>query len=259
MEPTVATLALTVPKALILIGVGVAAGVFNGVAGGGTLLTFPTLLALGVPALTANVTSAVGVLPSYLGGIAGFRVEIAGQRSAIRRLLPASLLGGALGAVALLTTPASSFREIVPWLVAFATLLFALQPLLLHALRHVAHDHPTRRLFLQAGTGLTALYGGYFGAGMGIMLLAVFGLALAATMAELGGLRSVISILVNGLAAAIFIFVGHIDWAAAACIATGTLLGGWAGASAARRLPVPALRAVVVIIGTATTITLLVR
>ncbi len=256
MGTVTATLVLTWGKAGILLAVGVAAGIFNGVAGGGTLLAFPTLLALGVPALTANLTSAVGVVPSYVGGVAGFRSEIKDLRHQIRRLLPAIILGGAAGSLLLLTTPATSFRSIVPWLVGLATVLFAAQPLVAKAMRSIGHDHPTRRLLLQIGTAATAVYGGYFGAGMGVMLLAVFGIALVDSLAHLSGLRSITSVIVNGLAALIFVFSGHVLWLPALCLALGTLAGGWAGATWARTLPVPVLRIIVVAVGTATTIVL---
>src|ERR1035438_4558710 len=194
MHPTILGLVMTGPKGILLVLVGVAAGIFNGVAGGGTLLTFPALLALGVPALNANITSAVGIVPSYVGGVAGFRAELGGQWSKIRSLLPVTLLGGSAGAILLLTTPAASFRSVVPWLVGLATVLFAVQPLIVAALSSLHENHPTRRILLQAGTLLIALYGGYFGAGMGVMMLAVFGIALTDALVRINGMRTVLSI-----------------------------------------------------------------
>ena len=251
--------ALGLFQLLGLVAVGIVAGIFNGVAGGGTLLTFPALLALGLPALNANITSTVGVVPSYLGSALGFRSELSAQRSRIRSLLPAIVLGATAGALVLLNTPAGSFRSIVPWLVAAATLLFAVQPLLLRWLSGLHDDHPSRRFMLQLGSLLVAAYGGYFGAAMGVMMLALYGLALAEQLTRVNALRSILSIVVSGIAALVFIIHGRVDWAAAAAIALGTLAGGWAGASVARRLPPALVRGVVVVIGASTTLVLLLR
>lgn len=258
MQTLVPAVTLTVSKAVIVFVVGVLAGIFNGVAGGGTLLTFPALLAVGLPALSANITSTVGVLPSYLGSIAGFKAQIKAVGTTITQLIPAALLGGALGAVLLLTTPAASFRSLVPWLVGLATVLFALQPMLARRMATLRHDHPSRRILLQVGTFAISIYGGYFGAAMGVMMLALFGVCLLASLAEIGGLRSILSLLVNALAAAIFIIGGHVAWGFAGILAAGTLLGGWTGARAALKMPAPLFRATVVVIGAVTTIVLLV-
>jgi uncharacterized membrane protein YfcA len=256
---TSAVLALSAPQAIFLFLVGIAAGVFNGVAGGGTLLAFPALLAVGVPALTANITCSVGVVPSYLGSIRGFRTELVGQAARVRSLLPALLLGGATGATLLLSTPASSFRSVVPWLVLGATALFALQPLVVDSLSHLHENHPSRRILLQGGTVAISIYGGYFGAAAGVMMLAVFGIALTESLHRLTGLRVVCSEIINVLVAAIFILHGHVAWMPAAMLALGCLLGGWAGATVARRLPPAALRVVVVVVGATTGLVLLLR
>jgi hypothetical protein len=247
---------LTAGRDVLLVLAGVAAGVFNGVAGGGTLIAFPTLLAMGYPALTANVTTTVGIWPGYLGGAAGFRREIADQRSLLRPLAVAAGLGALVGAALLLTTPSAKFTQLAPWLVLFAAALFAIQPLLLRAFGPGTHDHPTRRALLFAGTFLTSVYGGYFGAAMGIMLLAVLGLALPDDLARTGALRTILSVLVNGVAALVFVARAELAWGAVALLALGSLLGGWAGAHLARRLPSPVLRAVVVAIGVATAVKL---
>jgi len=251
--------ALSAPKAVFLLAVGIAAGIFNGVAGGGTLLTFPALLAVGLPALTANITSAVGIVPSYVGSISGFRRELEGQWPRVRSLVPALVVGGASGAILLLTTPAASFRSVVPWLVLGATALFALQPLVARSLDHLGPDHPSRALLLQAGTLLIAVYGGYFGAAMGVMMLAVFGIALTEPLLRVNGLRAVCSVVLCALVAAIFLIHGQVAWLPAALIAAGTLVGGWAGATVARSLPSAVLRAIVVVVGTATALVLLLR
>jgi uncharacterized membrane protein YfcA len=255
LGPTLAVAPLDLPRALALAGAGAAAGVINGVAGGGTMVTFPTLLALGYPALTANVTSTVGIWPGYVGGLAGFRPEIVDQATHVRRLALPALAGAVAGSVLLLTTPSTAFRSLAPWLVLFAALLFAVQPLVARALAR-RQAHRARPAALAAGVFGASLYGGYFGAGLGVILLAVLGLTLPDTLARASGLRTALSVLVNGVAAAVFIARGPVVWGAAGIIAVCALGGGFAGAHVARRLPAPALRAVVVLIGLATFVAL---
>jgi len=249
---------LTAGKDLLLVLAGLGAGIFNGVAGGGTLLSFPVLLAVGFPALNANVTSTVGIWPGYLSAVVGFRAEITDQGPRVRLLAPVAALGAVTGAALLLTTSPASFDRLAPWLVLFASLLFAVQPVLVRVLSGVPHDHPTRRLLLIVGTFATSVYGGYFGAGMGVMLLAVLGLALPDTIARTSGMRTILSVLVNGVAAVIFMIHFALLWVAVAMLAVGSLVGGWVGAKVAVRLPAGALRAVVVVIGLGTAVRLLV-
>ncbi len=249
---------LDAAREAVLVLAGFGAGLFNGVAGGGTMISFPVLLALGYPALVANVTSTVGIWPGYLGGVAGFRREISEQRDRFGVLGPLTVVGAAGGAVLLLTTPSSAFTRLAPWLVLFASALFALAPLLGRRLasRHGA-DHQ-RPVALWVGMFVAALYGGYFGAAMGVIILAVLGLTLPDTIARSSGIRAVLSVLANGVAAIVFIAHGHLQWEAAGLLAVGSLFGGYAGALAARRLPAPGLRVVVIAIGLATGIKLLV-
>ena len=245
-------------RAAIVIVAGMGAGVANGIAGGGSFITFPVLLALGVPALTANVSSSVGVLPSYVGGIAGFRAELTGTRPLVVSLVPACVVGSLVGTALLLGGTPAEFRTVVPWLIGGATIAFALQPLVLRAVAGVPHDHPTRRALLQAGTFAIAVYGGYFGAGLGIMLLAVMGLALTDDLATLSGLRNVLSILINAVAAVVFVIRGLLAWDVVAYLWIGTGLGGVIGTVAIRRLRPVWLRVVIIAIGVATTIRLVV-
>ena len=249
---------MTYPKALAFLAAGIAAGIFNAIAGGGTLITFPVLLAFGVPALSANITSSVGNVPSYVGGIHGFRSELKNQGRRIRRLIPAALLGSLCGALLLLTTPATQFRSVAPWLVAFATVLFGVQPLFIKFVSSLHDDHPTRKAFVQIGTFTVAIYGGYFGAGLGIMLLAILGLGLTETLIRINGLRAVLSIVICSLSATVFILHGSVFWLIALCLAIGTLIGGGAGAQLAKILPTLWLRIVVIAVGTVTTIGLFV-
>jgi uncharacterized membrane protein YfcA len=247
-----ATLHLTAGRIVLLALAGAAAGLVNGVAGGGTLISFPTLLAMGYPALTANMTSTVGIWPGYLGGVAGFRLEIADQSSRVRALALPALAGAVLGASLLLLTPSATFTSLAPWLVLAASLLFATQPLLVRAFAGHHERHPTRLALMYGGTFAAAVYGGYFGAGMGVVLLAVLGLALPDQIARTSGLRTILSVLVNGVAAAVFIARGTLVWAAVATLALSSFVGGFAGARVARRVPGPLLRVIVVAVGLTT-------
>jgi uncharacterized protein len=229
------------------------------VAGGGSLISFPLLLALGYPALTANITNTVGIWPGYAGGAAGFRHEIGGQRERLVRLTPVAIVGSIAGAILLLTTSSAVFRSLAPWLVLAASLLFAVQPLLKRALGGSSHAPPRPRpLLLGGGTFVSSVYGGYFGAGLGVILLAILGLALPDSITRTSGLRTALSILVNGVAAAVFLIHGGLAWRAVGLLAIGSLVGGWIGARVALAIPAVALRVVVIAIGLATVVALLV-
>jgi uncharacterized protein len=241
----------------LLLG-GLGAGFINGVAGGGSLISFPILLALGYPALTANVTNTVGIWPGYLGGAAGFRREISGQKDRLARLAPVGMVGGVVGAILLLTTSSATFSRLAPWLVLGASLLFAAQPLLQRALGGGTETPPSRPVLLIGGIFLASVYGGYFGAGMGVMLLAVLGLALPDSITRTSGLRTFLSIIINGVAAAVFLIHRGLAWDAVGLLAIGSLLGGWLGARVALSIPANALRIGVIVIGLGTAIKLLV-
>ena len=250
---------LSASHVVLLILGGVGAGIFNGVAGGGSLISFPILLALGYPALTANITNTVGIWPGYAGSAAGFRKEISGQRNHLVNLTPVAALGGVAGALLLLTTSSALFRTLAPWLVLGASILFALQPLLRRALGGSAHSPPrTRPILLAGGTFAASIYGGYFGAGLGVLLLAILGLALPDSILRTSGLRTALSILVNGVAAVVFLIHGGLAWKAVGLLAAGSLVGGWIGARVALAISATTLRVVVVVIGLATVVKLLV-
>lgn len=234
---------------------GLTGGVFNGVAGGGTLAVFPALLAVGYGPLTANVTSSIGIFTSYLGGLGHFRTEIARHRGDLVALLPVMVAGTALGCALLLTLPAATFSDLAPWLVAFATLLYVVQPWLAGHL-HRTGSPRLRRLLLQLGTFVLAVYGGYFAAGVGIMLLALFGITLAIDRHAQTAMRMVVSVVVQLIAAGVFALAASYDVAAAAAVAIGALIGGTLGARVARRLPLAWFRVAVVVLGSATTLRL---
>jgi uncharacterized membrane protein YfcA len=249
---------LSAPHALLLVLAGLGAGIFNGVAGGGSLISFPVLLGLGYPALTANITNTVGIWPGYLGSAAGYRSEITDQKGRLARLSPVSVAGAVVGAILLLTTSSATFTRIAPYLILGAAALFAAQPFLRRALDGAGSTPRDRPLLLLTGTFLAAVYGGYFGAGMGVMLLAIIGLALPDTIARTSGLRAMLSILINGVAAAVFLIHGGLVWRAVAALAIGSLVGGWVGARVALSIPAWALRVVVILIGVGTAVALLV-
>ena len=250
----------TVPAShvVLIVLAGVGAGIFNGVAGGGSLISFPILLALGYPALTANITNTVGIWPGYLASAAGYRREIGDQSHRLARLTPVALAGGVAGALLLLTTSPATFDDVVPWLVLGAAALFAAQPALRRVLDRGSAHPRTRPVLLVAGVFAASVYGGYFGAAMGVMFLAVLGLALPLSIAHTSGLRAVLSMIVNGVAAVVFLVHGGLAWEAVGLLAAGSLVGGYVGARVALALPAPALRVIVVVIGVGTAVKLLV-
>ncbi|MBW4029875.1 MAG: sulfite exporter TauE/SafE family protein [Acidobacteria bacterium] len=243
-------------RAVLTLIAGVAGGVANGVAGGGTFVVFPTLLALGIAPLAANVSTTVGVAPSYVGGMWRFRQQVQPHRRLLSALLPSCCAGAGVGCALLFVFPASTFRVVVPWLVGAGTVLFALSPMITRRLAHIDHAHPARRWFLHAGVFFIAIYGGYFGAGLGILLLAVMAISLPFEMNELQGLRYVLSTVINLAAAAVFVVRGHLVGYAVGALLVGTLMGGWVGGWLVQRLSARAVRVLIVTIGVVTTVQL---
>ncbi len=236
----------------------VIAGAINAVAGGGTLVSFPTLLALGVPPVSANITNTVALCPGYLGGAIAQRSELVGQRDRVRRLLVAAAAGGLGGSILLVLTSDKVFRELVPWLILLATFLLAFQDRIRRWLpsgssagESAPYPNHTDPAWLPLPVFLTAIYGGYFGAGLGIMLLAVLGLALHERLNRLNALKQVLALVINVVAALFFVFTGKVYWGFAVVMAVGSLLGGNLGGRLAHRLDPQVLRAVVVVFGTA--------
>ena len=223
----------------------------NAVAGGGSLISFPALLAVGYPSVTANVTNSVAVLPGYLGGSIGYRRELRGQRRRVVVLSVTSVVGAIGGAALLLATSSDVFESIVPFLILFACALLASQPLLSRVIRPRGHSARLHLLDFAA-----AVYGGYFGAGLGIMLLAVLALDIEDELQRLNALKGLLSLLIGAVAAAYFALFGPVKWGAAAVMAAASLLGGQAGVVLARRLDDRLLRAVVVAFGVAVAVVL---
>ncbi len=249
-------------RLVIYCAAGIAAGISNGIAGGGTFLSFPTLLAMGIPTLQANVSSTVGVLPSSLGGIRGFRRELSTHSKLLRSLVPTCFFGSLFGTALLLLGSTQTFRDVVPWLIGIATLLFALAPRITKRLTKMKQDdddddgEPVRRRALFIGIFLASAYGGYFGAGLGIVLLAVMALTLPYEIYVLQGLRSALSMMINAVAAVVFIIRGHLAMDAVYMLLIGTLIGGWLGTLLIRRVSPKVVRTLVIAVGAATTIKL---
>ena len=234
---------------------GIAAGTINTVVGSGTLITFPTLLAFGVPPVTANVSNTIGLVPGSVSGAIGYRRELVGQRARLIRLASASLLGGVVGAVLLLALPEEAFSAIVPVLIGLGCLLVVLQPTISRRValrregRGTVHEHGP--LWVWVLVFATGVYGGYFGAAQGVLLMAVMGIGIQETLQRLNAVKNVLAGLVNGVAAVIFMVVAEVDWVVAALIAVGSVVGGQLGATVGRRLPPLALRIVIVLVGVA--------
>jgi hypothetical protein len=249
---------LSPDQALGIAAAGAAAGAVNTVVGSGSLITFPTLLAFGYAPVTANVSNNVGLVFGSISGALGYRRELSGQRKRIIRLGIGSVLGGALGAVLLIVLPAQTFVIIVPVFVALAVIGVLIQPRLsvwISRRHEEASPHGGAPAVLTAG--VAGIYGGYFGAAQGIMLLAVLGLLLDEELQRLNALKNVLTGLVNGCAAVVFIAAAHVDWPAAGLIAGGSLIGGQIGARYGRRLPPAALRGLVAVVGAVAIVQLL--
>jgi uncharacterized membrane protein YfcA len=238
---------------------GAGAGTINTVVGSGTLITFPVLLAFGYAPVTANVSNTIGLVPGSVSGSIGYRRELAGQRERVLRFGLMSVLGGVTGAVLLLVLPASAFKDVVPLFIAVALVLTVLQPRLNQRLAgHVAARSRRAIVLTPLAVYITGVYGGYFGAGQGILLLAIFGVMLPQSLHRSNALKNVLAGTVNGVAGVYFIFAAHVDWGPAAIIAVTSVIGAQIGARYGRRLHPNALRALIVVVGIAAIVDLLV-
>jgi len=236
--------------AIAIVGVGLAAGAVNTIVGSGSLITFPTLLGLGYAPVLANVSNTVGLVTGSVSGAIGYRRELVGQWRRVATLLPATLLGSGLGAALLLALPASAFRAIVPVLILVAVVLVLVQPTIAkrRAIRGKQREHAGP--LLHGGVFATAIYGGYFGAAQGVILLALLGITLDDDLQRLNAVKNVLAGCVNGIAAIVFIAATHIAWAVAGLLVIGSTVGGQLGAVIGRRLPAAVLRAVIAVVGT---------
>lgn len=240
---------LTFIDVVAILAAGFAAGTINTIVGSGSLITFPTLLALGYPPVTANVSNTVGLVPGSLSGAVGYRRELAGQRTRVVRLGAAALLGGISGSLLLLALPAEAFARVVPYLIFAACALLALQPRLSRALARFSREGHQHGALTAIAVFATAVYGGYFGAAQGVMLIALLAVFLSEDLQRLNALKNVLVMLVNAVAAMTFIAIAPVAWEAAALIAVGATFGGQVGAVVGRRFRPDLLRAVVIIVG----------
>ena len=244
---------MSVVEVVAILLAGVAAGTINTVVGSGTLITFPTLLAFGVPPVTANVSNTIGLVPGSVSGAVGYRRELSGQRSRVLRLSVASLVGGIAGAVLLLVLPPGAFEAIVPALILLGLVLVVLQPRISAwvARRHEAlggmPHHGT--WWVWPGVLVTGVYGGYFGAAQGVLLMAVMGTGIDESLQRLNAVKNVLAAIVNAVAGLIFALVADVDWWVVLLIGIGSVIGGQLGATVGRRLPGAWLRVVIVVVG----------
>ena len=242
---------------VIVVIAGMAAGTINTVVGSGSLITFPTLLALGYPPVLANVSNNIGLVPGAVSGVYGYRRELVGQRHRLKRLVPASVAGALTGALLLLVLPSEVFERVVVVLIVIALVLVVLGPRLARRLARPHEAHTGLAPALIVLVGLAGVYGGYFGAAQGIILIALLGIFVLDDLQRLNAAKNVLAMTVNLVASFVFVIATDVDWAVVACIAAGSIVGGQIGATVGRRLDPRALRAVIVIVGLSALIRLL--
>jgi uncharacterized membrane protein YfcA len=255
MEPT---------DVALLIVAGIAAGIVNGFAGGGSLITFPALIATGLSPVSANVTNSLSVVPGYAASAYGTRKDLAellgDSRGAVWRLIPTAVAGGVIGCALLLLAPARAFDFVVPFLVLGAALILAFQNRLRAVVGNPQHLSPRRRALSMHGiVGAMTIYGGYFGAAMGVMAVAGLGLVIADSMARISALKNVLSTTVGLTTVVVFAIFGPVDWLSVAVVAPATIVGGYSGARLARRMRSDVLRWTIVGFAVVVGVVLLVR
>jgi uncharacterized membrane protein YfcA len=254
---------MDVPSALLILLAGVGAGMINAIVGSGSLITFPTLLLLGYPPLVANVSNTVGLVPGSVSAAYGYRRELAGQRSRAIPLCIVAGAGGLTGAYLLLTLPASAFETIVPALILLACAMVAVQPRISRYLASRPRDGSGQqrlasRVALLVGVFMTGVYGGYFGAAQGVILIALLSMLIVDDLQRLNALKNIIAACINGIAAVLFLFVAPVALPVALLIAAGATTGGLIGASVGRRLSPQLLRGAIIVVGVTVAIRFLV-
>lgn len=255
---------MSIWEALVIALAGCGAGLINTVVGSGTLITFPTLLAFGVPPVTANVSNNIGLVPGSAAGAWGYRSELTGQRARVLRLLSASVLGGIAGAVLLLVLPEGAFETVVPVLIGLGVLLVIVQPRFSRWVASRAEASGRERVegreawWVWPLVLLTGVYGGYFGAAQGVLLMGVLGIGISQTLQQSNAVKNVLAAAVNAVAGLIFAFVADVDWLIVALIAAGAIVGGLLGARVGKALPPIALRSIIVVVGVVAIVTFLV-
>jgi uncharacterized membrane protein YfcA len=251
---------LTAFDIAVIVAAGLFAGGINSVVGSGTLITFPVLLALGYPPVVANVSNSMGLVPGSVSGAIGYRRELRGQTRRLLRFGIVIVFGAVGGALLLLALPADAFEAVVPALIALALALVLLQPLIARKLAERNPDrHPHGGVPLLVGVFCTAVYGGYFGAAQGVILLAFMGILMDEPLQRLNGIKNVSVALANLVSGVVFVFVAEVDWAVVGLLAGGSIVGGLIGARIGRRLRPFWLRAAIVVVGTVAIVQLLIR
>ena len=235
--------------ALAIFAAGLAAGTVNVIVGSGSLITFPLLIGLGYAPVLANVSNNVGLVPGNVSGTLAYRPELVGQRSRVVRLGMASVAGGITGAVLLLALPGSVFRAAVPVLILMAALLMAAQPQLTRRLEERGGRKAHGGITLSVAVYLTGVYGGYFGAAQGVILIALLAIFIDDDLQRLNGTKNALALTVNAVAGVFFIATTHVSWSVAGLIAAGSVIGGQVGGRYGRRLPAPVLRWTIVVVG----------
>lgn len=248
---------MPIGEVLVLFAAGIAAGTVNTIVGSGSLITFPALLAFGYPPLLANVTNNIGVLPASFSALAVSRAELRGQARRLRGLGLASMLGAFAGALLLLRLPASVFDRVVPALILLACLLVAIQPWVTAAVRRRGRSIGHSAILLWIAVLLTGMYGGYFGAAQGVILIAILGVFLDDELTRLNAAKNLLAGLANLVAAVVFVLVTDVAWWAALAIAIGATIGGQFGPRIGRRLSPVVYRAVIIVVGVIVSVVLL--
>ena len=247
---------------LVLVGIAALfAGAVNALAGGGTLITFPMLVAVGIPAVSANITNTVALCPGYFGGTLAQWNDLRGQKNRLWLIVPASIVGGVLGGFLLLPTGEKLFKDLVPYLILLASGLLAIQdPVRAWLMKRMGEGHGAKLEKLTwLPVGLASIYGGYFGAGLSVIVLSALGLTLDDTLTRLNALKQAVAFSVNVAAAIFFVFSGQVVWSAALVMAVGALIGGTLGGKLAGRIKPSTLRWTVVTIGVIVSIIYFVR
>jgi uncharacterized membrane protein YfcA len=246
-------------QAAIVVGAGFLAGGINTVVGSGTLITFPALLALGYPPVVANVSNSLGLVPGSVSGAVGYRRELKGQLARLVRFGIVTVLGAVTGALLLLVLPPDTFEAVVPVLIVVALVLVLLQPVIARRLAARSPDrHPHGGIPLLVGVLLTAVYGGYFGAAQGVILVALMGILMDEPLQRLNAIKNVFVAIANLVSGVVFVFIADVDWLVVALLAGGSILGGVVGARIGRRLRPFWLRAAIVVVGSVAIVQLLV-
>lgn len=249
---------LSLLSIIAVLAAGFGAGTINSIVGSGSLITFPTLVALGVSPFIANITNSVGITGGNASSIHGYRRELVGQGQRIRVLIPYSAVGGIVGAVLLMLRP-SAFETIVPWLILVAVILVIAQPRIAKVLAAQGPRQPHGSLWLKLGLFATGIYGGYFGAAQGVIMMALLAIGLDESLQRLNGLKNVLTFVANTIAGILFIIFAHVNWVYVPIIAISSVFGGQFGAQVGRRLPNAVLRTVIIIAGLFVTLKLLIK